>query len=175
MKFSKYKTKGAYHWDWYETVPAYRKRVDRIKNWVKEKDILDIGAGDGLITKIIGAYGIDNEPEAVRLAEEKNAGVFFGDVYCLPQYDNSFEAVLMADVLEHLEYPEKALKEVWRVVEKYLYITTPPRTDKMSKFHYQEWNPEELKDLVESQGFKLVDKMLIIPEEESIYAKFIKI
>ena len=176
MKYTKYQ-RGAYHWKWYEERPSYKSHVDRIREWIHERYIIDIGAGDGLITSFfIDACGIDNEPEAVRLAKEKGVPVVFGDAYDLKYEDGAFESALMADSLEHLESPEKALKEARRVITGYLYITTPPRgITSMSPFHYQEWTPDELQALVEAQGFSLVEEILVVPEEECMYAKFAKI
>lgn len=177
MKFTKYLKYGAYHWKQYEQNTKYRKHADRVKKWVKEKDTLDVGAGDGKITHLLGIRGIDDEPEAVRLAQEKGADVELGDAYNLNFVDEFFDSVLMCDVLEHFEYPSKALQASRRVLKQYLYIVTPPKradgklTD---KFHYQEWTPEELKELVEKEGFKLEGEILVIPEEKVMYAKFKK-
>jgi hypothetical protein len=43
------------------------------------------------------------------------------------------------------------------------------------KFHYIEWTPEELKELVEAQGFILEREIISIPEEKVMYAKFRKL
>ncbi len=83
----------------------------------------------------------------------------------------------MADSLEHLERPVDGLLEARRVLTKSLYITTPPKradgklTD---KFHYQEWTPDELIDLVQSCGFVLDGEVRVFPEEKVMYAKFLK-
>lgn len=176
MEFSKYKKLGAYHWKMYEDKNTkYSRHADRVKEWVKEKNVLDIGAGDGKITSLLGARGVDSEPEAVRLAQEKGAGVVLGDAYCLPYKDEEFEAVFMGDVLEHFEFPRKALKEARRVLKLYLYLATPEKGTNNDKFHYQEWTPEELKELVESEGFVLEGEIFEVPKDKRIYGKFKKI
>lgn len=169
MRFTKYEKFGAYHWKQYDQNTKYRAHADRVKEWVTEKSVLDVGAGDGKITHLLGIRGIDNEPEAVRLAQEKGADVVLGDAYHLT---GEYEAVLMCDVLEHMEFPDKALQEARRVAE-FLYIVTPPKradgrlTD---KFHYQEWTPEELKELVEKEGFRLEGEIIV--GHKCMYAKF---
>ena len=178
MKFTKYHKLGAYHWSLYEKNVHYRRHVARLKEWIKETNVLEVGAGDGKITSILDIKGIDNEPEAVRLAQEKGADVVFGDAYHLSAKDEEFGSILMANVLEHFEFPLEALKEARRVLKDYIYIVTPPKNlvpGKMDKFHYQEWTPEELKNLVESEGFSLEGEVLVVPKEKCMYGKFRKI
>lgn len=177
MYFPKYKQSGAYHWKLYDRSVFYRRHIARIKEWVKEKNTLDIGAGDGIITAKLGIIGIDNEPEACKLAMEKGAVVALGDAYKTNFAKETFDSVLMVDVIEHFEFPIEALKEARRILKKYLYIVTPPKdliSGKMDKYHYQEWTPEGLKEMVESLGFKLEGEILIIEKEKSMYAKFKK-
>lgn len=174
MEFTKYQKYGAYHWKQYSDGTKYKDHADRVKDWVKEKKVLDIGAGDGLITSLVGAKGIDNEPEGVRLAQEKGVDVILGDAYELPFEDNSFEAVMMIDVLEHFDNPQKALQEAKRVAPV-LYINTPPKKDDgtlTDKFHVQEWSPQGLCKVVEAEGYKLDGAVIVYPKEKMMYARF---
>ncbi len=177
MKFTKYHDKGAYHWAQYAKNTKYRTHADRVKEWITEDLILDVGAGDGKMTALLGCVGIDNEPEAVRLAQEQGANVMLGDAYRIPFPSETFDVVLMADALEHLERPVEGLLEARRVLTRALYITTPPKradgklTD---KFHYQEWTPGGLQELVEACGFVLEGEIRVFPEEKVMYAKFLK-
>jgi ubiquinone/menaquinone biosynthesis C-methylase UbiE len=178
MEFTKYKDHGSYHWKQFYSGSKYRKHALRVANWVKEKSVLDIGAGDGLITFLLGAKGIDNEQSGVDIARSKGVDVVLGDVYNIPFKDGEFESVTMIDVLEHLEDPIKALQEVKRVLGRNLYIATPPKREDgklTDKFHYIEWTPDELKTLVESQGFLLMDDIESFPEEKVMYCRFLKL
>lgn len=175
MEFTKYQTYGAYHWQQYEDGTKYKVHADRVKKWVKEKKVLDIGAGDGLITHLLGAKGIEYDPTGVRLAQEKGVDVIKGDAYNLPFPDKSFEAVTMIDVLEHLDNPEKALKEAKRVAP-ILYVNTPPKKDDETltdKFHVQEWSPAGLVEVVEKEGYRLDGHVMVYPKEKMMYARFI--
>ena len=177
MKFKWYERHGDYHWRHYAKRTSYRIHADYVRDWVKEKNILDVGAGDGLITHLLGAKGIEAEPEGVRLAQEKGVDVIQGDAYKLPFEDNSFEAVTMIDVIEHLEDPEKALQEARRVAP-ILYINTPPKQDgvySIGRYHVQEWSPDGLWKLVEKEGFRLDGSMVVYPREKRMYAKFKRI
>lgn len=176
MRFDKYDKKGDYHWREYEdpTTKTY-KHVQIIKDWIKENSVLDIGAGDGLITGVMGFVGIDNERTGVRLANEHGAAVIYGSAYDLPWADISFSAALFGDTLEHLEEPEKALREAHRVLEDYLYVVNPIKRARLEKRHVQEWTPTELTTLVESCGFKLEGPIMVYPHDRREYLKFKKI
>lgn len=173
MRFTKYEDRGAYHWKDYLRGTKYKKHADRIKKWVTEKKVLDVGAGDGLITFLVGATGIDNEPKAIELAQALGIDVQQGDAYSLPYKDDEFEAVLMADVLEHFDEPEKALAEARRVAPV-LYITTPERGMVNDKFHVREWLRGELPIFMEENGYTLDGEVLVVPEEKNMYARFIR-
>lgn len=174
IKFDKYEQHGPYHWRQYVGNTKFRKHADRIKKMVKEKKVLDVGAGDGAITYMIGATGIDNEPKAVELANVMRVNVQHGDAYNIPFKDNEFEAVLMADVIEHLRDPLKALTEASRVAPV-LYITTPPKGMVSDKYHVREWTPEEFPEYMRKRGWQIDGELEVIPEEKNMYARFTRI
>lgn len=175
--FTKYREFGAYHHKQYADGGKYKAHADRVKEWVKEKKVLDVGAGDGLITNLIGAVGIEYEVEGVRLAVEKGVNVIQGDAYALPFEDNSFEAVTMIDVLEHFDTPQKALQEARRVAPV-LYVNTPPKKDDgtlTDKFHVTEYSPTGLTKFIEANGYRLDGSITVYPHEKLMYGKFIRV
>lgn len=176
IAFTKYQTKKGYHWRDYVRGGKYRKHCDFIKKWVTEKNILDVGAGDGIITFLLGAKGIDNEQAAVDIAEAVGVDVSLGDAYNLSFADNIFDAVTMIDVLEHFGEPERALQEARRVAP-ILYIATPERQPDnrvRDKFHVQEWTRNELVFFMKDNGYKLADKMHFADKGATMYAKFVR-
>lgn len=174
MRFTKYDKHGAYHWKQYKDGTKYTRHVDKIVDWVKELDVLDVGAGDGLITHMLAAVGIDNEPTAVRLAREKGANVYLGDAYATTFRNNQFDAVTMFDVLEHFDEPERALAEAHRL-GLVLYISTPERGMVSDPFHVKEWLRDELPDFMRVNGWELDGEVDVVPENKSMYAKFNRI
>lgn len=168
MKFTKYYERGAYHWELYkDTNDIYHKYVNEVIDWVKERPVLDVGAGDGLITHLLAngqagqAFGMDNNRTAVLLAIDKGANVIEADIY-QGQAFLPFDSVFLGDTIEHLAYWQDALENIKKYLtpKGHLYITTPPaREDRklQDKHHYFEWTPEEFKDNVESQGFELIE------------------
>ncbi len=174
IRFTKYEKKGAYHWREYLARTKYKTHADRIKSWVKEKKILDVGAGDGLITYLLKAKGIENEMSAVELAQSIGVDVSYGDAYDLRFADNSFEAVLMADVLEHFGRPEQALAEARRVAPV-LYVTTPERGMVNDPFHVKEWLRDELPVFMRENGWELDGEILVVSKEKNMYGRFKRI
>jgi SAM-dependent methyltransferase len=171
MRFTKYEKYGAYHWRQYVRGDKYRAHADFIKQWVKEDSILDVGAGDGLITFLLGAKGIEYEEKAVEIAKTIGVDVRQGDAYELPFEDNYFKAVTMIDVIEHFEQPGKALKEAARVAPV-LYIATPERGMVHDPFHVQEWTREELPLFMERHGFILDGDIRVDAKCKSMYGRF---
>ena len=89
--------------------------------------ILDAGCGGGGFAKAVKHYrsglkvvGVDSNREAIKKVSKNPQGVEFrvGSLYKLPFEKESFDVVVVADVLEHLESPEKAIQEINRVLKK---------------------------------------------------------
>ena len=89
-------------------------------NGVKGK-VLEVGCGAGGMAKAVKAYrpdlevyGCDISREAIRTASRSPQGVTFeiADAYDLLLKNRRFDAVLMFDVLEHLEDPAMAVQAI---------------------------------------------------------------
>lgn len=89
--------------------------------------IMDAGCGEGFITRRVanefkGAelIGVDGNREAIDVAKMLDPGIDFreGDIYTLDFPENYFDLVLCSEVLEHLLFPVKALRELKRVVRE---------------------------------------------------------
>lgn len=178
MQFNKYKELGDYHWKEYAAQTAYGKHVDKLVKWIgKDSELLDIGAGDGLIASMFtNAFGIDDDKYALEISKQKNVNVAYGSAYNLPK-GRKYENVLLGDVIEHLEFPEKCLAEIKKVLKKdgNLFITTPPaRSDgKVSdQYHYTEYTQDSLNNLLKSNGFRLLGKIETVTQYNRMYGKF---
>lgn len=87
--------------------------------------VLDAGCGTGgLIRRLSGQMpgvqwtGLDLSPLACELARERvKATVVEGSVTALPFADGTFDAVVSADVLYHLDDDDAALREFYRVLK----------------------------------------------------------
>ena len=100
----------------------------------KNITLLDAGCGEGVVTEQIKQYfpkwnitGVDGAEEAVLFARKHVKGIDFkvGNLYALDFLDRAFDIVVCSEVLEHLDEPERALKELKRVSRTALLLTVP--------------------------------------------------
>ena len=111
----------------------YKTFVEELKK-LEIKNVLDIGCGEGFILnklkqERIGESweGIDYSKEAVEIGKKIHSYLDLtqGSIYDSKFKDNSFDLVVCTEVLEHLESPQIALKEVVRISKKYILFSVP--------------------------------------------------
>ncbi len=112
---------------------TWRKEFDIIVDMVDENStVLDLGCGDGSLgeelikRKNCKVVGIDISEVAVEHAKKKGVDAKVGNLEePLDFDDNTFDYVILCDVLEHLFDPMFTLKEALRVSKKYVIIAFP--------------------------------------------------
>ncbi|MDO8264934.1 MAG: methyltransferase domain-containing protein [Candidatus Parcubacteria bacterium] len=88
------------------------------------ENVLEVGIGNKTASNYLKNLGI----EVTTLdADEELGPDIVSDVLEIPLKDDSFDVVLCAEVLEHLDFEkfEPALKELKRVAKKYLILSLP--------------------------------------------------
>lgn len=94
---------------------------------IKSSDkVLEIGSGGGAALRFIQSAGCEYYPLDIssfnlKKIKEKNIRNVFpvsGDTYSLPFNDDSFDFIILSEVLEHLAEPVTALTEIKRVLKK---------------------------------------------------------
>lgn len=103
----------------------------KILNKIDFNSCLDIGGGEGylshLIDKAFGVKGYNSDishEACLRAKELFNTDSATLNASALPFKDNSFDVVICSEVIEHLEFPVFAMKELLRVAKKYVLIST---------------------------------------------------
>lgn len=123
-------------------------------------NVLDIGTGIGEFLEYYpNATGIDINEDCVKFCTAKGLKCFNADVYKLPFDDDSFDGVLLNNVLEHLDEPDRAFPEVKRVLKNNgrLLIELPGKKGFYhDKTHVKFWNKTDIINLLENYGFKNV-------------------
>lgn len=151
--------------------------------------ILEAGCGEGHFTEFIRecfhsghieAFDISNE--IIEIASDSklnNVDFHIGDIYNISASDSSYSLICASEVLEHIEKPAEALKEMERVSSKYVLITVPNepiwrilnmvRGAYIKDFgntpgHIQHWNKRQLLKLIhDNTNFNVVRFQKALP------------
>jgi SAM-dependent methyltransferase len=131
--------------------------------------VLNVGAGQGTFTNRLQVEGFeltstDVTPEAVAVLRARVAGrVEAADATDLPFESGAFDAVVLGEVLEHIEDDAAALGEAWRVLASagVLAVSVPRNPAWFSKSdewagHFRRYSRERLVKVVEAAGFEQV-------------------
>ena len=87
--------------------------------------VLDLGTGEGQIARLVAregasvVVGVDPTIAQLQLAHERGGDAFYarGEAGALPFADNTFDAVVVCLVFEHITHHEPAIAEIARVLE----------------------------------------------------------
>ena len=105
---------------------VYEKMYELIRPVVKDKTVLELATGTGLIAKNIVNAAVhieatDASSEMITEAKRNNHSVklYFSvqDMFSLPYADKSFDVVIVSNALHIVALPEKALAEIRRVLK----------------------------------------------------------
>lgn len=162
-------------------IDNFYKVFFKIVENLKVDTVLDVGCGEGFTlnklkeNKIGKAYeGIDYSEDAITIGRKlyPNLNLNKGDIYKLSYKDNSFDLVICSEVLEHLEEPEKGLKELIRVSKKYILLSVP-NEPWFYLFNYTQWGKDighvnkwtflGFKKLIQKEKLKIISLKLPFP------------
>ena len=111
----------------------YNNTTRRAHEYIRGSDVLDLGCGTGLITQTLpgNVTGVDISSWKIERARQHcpHAVFLVGDAEDVSALlsDSSFDAAVCTDCLEHLEAPDKAVAEIWRVLKAgSIFIGTVP-------------------------------------------------
>jgi len=151
------------------------------------KNILEIGCGEGYLAKVLEDNidglqytGFDIDEELVAFASQNMPAHTFtvGDVYNLEPYlELKYDLVIVSEVMEHLEYPEKALNQMCQLNSSQFLFTVPwepvwrmlnlARLSYVKDFgntpgHLQHWNKMSFKKFI-SKTFNVQQTFIVFP------------
>lgn len=120
--------------------------------------LIDVGCGEmpykDLIASRVSQYDTFD-------VEERTDGVtFVGDIQNMEMIDdNSYDSAVCFDVLEHVQYPAKALSEIFRILKPkaHLILSVPHLSRLHEEPHdYLRYTKYGIRLLLEDAGFKVV-------------------
>lgn len=156
--YQRYINNASQHWWWLSRIDIFESIIKKHFNSAKNLKILDYGAGSGVNINFLSKYGDVTvyEPHiqtAKYLKKNYNKIRFFKG-----QKDQSYDLIILADVLEHIENPLKSLSILKNIIKKggIIIITVPAhqylftKKDKILN-HYRRYNKamltQQIKDL----------------------------
>jgi len=166
------------------------KYIGKIARKIKATNVLELGFGTGhKIVKYVkpyckNVYGLDF-PHSVEYAKKNlpQGKWHEGDFnVAIPIPDVSFDIIFSLDVIEHLVYPEKFLRSIHEraSIDTIVILSTPER-DLVRGFdsygpsenlkHVREWNKNEFRAFIESEGFKILEHKFMRDREKHIREK----
>ena len=116
---------------------AYDRLYELLCPVVRQKTVLELATGTGLIAKHIVRYAdhieaTDASQEMIEQAKQgvKSAKLYFSvqDMFHLPYADQSFDVVIVVNALHIVPEPEKALSEIRRVLKDDGVLVAPTFT-----------------------------------------------
>ena len=156
---------------------AYERLYELLRPVVRQKNVLELATGTGLIAKNIvnsAAHieATDASPEMIAEARRDNqsAKLHFSvqDMFHLPYAEESFDVVIVSNALHIVPQPEKALAEIHRVLKDDGVLIAPTFTHAGNSFsgkvkaffmklvgfrQYSKWSSESYLDLLREQGW----------------------
>jgi ubiquinone/menaquinone biosynthesis C-methylase UbiE len=159
---------------------SIRRRYELFKSLLSLKDndmFCEVGSGGGQALEIIkkskvSYYPVDLSQKNLKtIANDAQSMVFpaFADIYALPFKDNSFNKMVVSEVLEHLENPGQALAEIYRVLKADgIALISVPNNEKITyhlcvhcnqttpaNAHLHSFDKHKLATVSESAGFTI--------------------
>lgn len=123
--------------------------------------ILDLGPGRCWFTRqsVNDIVAVDNSPDLVEHFGKQGINIRLGDAYKIPFPEEYFEGIFCCWLLEHLQEPQRAMREMHRVLKAggYGCVIVPTPRDMEAFYadytHIRPFTKTSLKQLAEDAGF----------------------
>lgn len=168
-----------------------RRRYKIIMDFLESKSgILDIGCGSSKIIKDLPlAIGMDINHRALRYLKNNGCKTVEADLANLPFKNAVFKTVICSEVIEHLPREKFRMDEIERIIDKdgILLLGTPDYNKKAWCFvewvygkimpwgyadqHITHYTFQELKEMLEKRGWKVLGSKYVYGMEMVIKAK----
>ena len=177
---------------------VYEKMYELIRPVVKDKTVLELAAGTGLIARhIVNAAAhieaTDASPEMIIEARRGNcsAKLHFSvqDMFSLPYAGTSFDVVIVSNALHIVPQPEKSLREIKRVLKDDGVLIAPTFTHAENSLRgrikayfmrlagfplHSRWTSEEYLSFLRQNGWRVRKSAVLKASFPLTYAECVK-
>ena len=177
---------------------VYEKMYELICSVVKDKTVLELATGTGLIAKhIVKAAAhieaTDASPEMITEAKRGNysAKLRFSvqDMFSLPYAGNSFDVVIVSNALHIVPQPEKSLREIKQVLKDDGVLIAPTFTHAENSLRgrikayfmrlagfplHSRWTSEEYLSFLRQNGWRVRKSAVLKASFPLTYAECVK-
>ena len=177
---------------------AYDEMYELIRPVVRDKTVLELATGTGLIAKHIvnaAAHIEATDASAEMIAEAKRDNrtekLYFSvqDMFCLPYAEESFDVVIVSNALHIVPQPEKALQEIKRVLKDDGVLIAPTFTHAGNSFSgmvraffmrmagfplHSKWTSEEYLRFLRQNGWAVRKSAVLKASFPLTYAECVK-
>ena len=174
---------------------VYEKMYELIRPVVKDKTVLELATGTGLIARHIikAAAHIEATDASVEMIAEakrdnQSAKLHFSvqDMFRLPYADKSFDVVIVSNALHIVPRPEKALAEIHRILRDDGVLIAPTFTHAENSFFgnskafllklagfplHSKWTSEEYLCFLQQNGWTVRKSVVLKASFPLIYAE----
>jgi len=135
----------------------YREVADFSLEYIKGKSVSEFGCGVSPLLKAIEEKigkidftGYDCSQTAINFLKEKypHNSFYVNNIY--DEVDETFDVVFCLEVLEHLEKPEIAFKNLLKSAKEYVILCVPNGRLDTIPGHIHYWSPESLNLFIEA-------------------------
>jgi 2-polyprenyl-3-methyl-5-hydroxy-6-metoxy-1,4-benzoquinol methylase len=129
--YNKYETNNGIE---HKIMGYFWKNMRDLLNTIDFSSVYEAGCGEGYVSEYLSRVyqnkkwsASDISKEVVEQARIRVPHVRFSvkSIYETTEEDGTFDLVIASEVLEHLERPEDALKEIIRISKKYILLSVP--------------------------------------------------
>ena len=173
-------------------LPGLRRSLDKGFRYLPKprrgQRLLDIGCGNGdFLVNVQEAgwvvSGLEPDPKAAAAARQRGLHVALGTVDVLANESNSFDAITLSHVIEHVHEPSQLLQAVRRLLKPggVAYIDTPNIDSRGAHYFGKNWrglepprhlvlfNPASLIALLSASGFEDIQTKRRTDVHQSMY------